>query len=144
MTGKIIRKYTVDKRDQTKLFTFPSRITVNLNSDICVADVLNKDKSSRVVAVTLDSKIRFTYNGQPGLGQRFYVGDIASDSVGRIILTDFFNSAVHVLSADGVYQQLLLTSDDGLSGPLTITLYTDRLWVGNGRGVIKNYKLNCP
>ncbi|KAK3103523.1 hypothetical protein FSP39_019839 [Pinctada imbricata] len=144
MKGKVIRKYTVDERDQSKMFTSPIRIVINLNSDFCVIDVLNKDLNSRVISVTGDSKLRFTYKGQQRLGLKFYICDIACDSVGRIILTEYYNHAVHVLNADGDFLQFLLAADDGLDGPLSIALSTDRLWVGCAKGVVKLYKHNFP
>ncbi|KAK3103408.1 hypothetical protein FSP39_019004 [Pinctada imbricata] len=144
MKGKIIRKYTNDCKDQSKLFTYPNRVAINVNSDLCVVDILNKDLSCRVIAVAMDSKIHFTYKGQPSLGQKFFASDIMCDFWGRIILSDFFNSAVHVLSADGVFLQFLITADDGLSRPHSITLYADKLWVGCAKGVIKLYELNFP
>ncbi|KAK3101430.1 hypothetical protein FSP39_003522 [Pinctada imbricata] len=143
MAGNTIKTYTKDEKDQTKLFTFPDRITQNVNLDICVVDVLDIDFSCRVVVVTPDSTIRFTYQGRPEHDKTFFVGDTVCDSEGIIILTDLYNHSIHVLSSEGYFMKFLITADDGVAGPYSLALYNKTLWVGCKAGVIKLYKLKC-
>ena len=139
MSGKVMRKYGADGR--TKLFTNPRRVVQNVNLDLVVVDVIDKKFRTRVIGVSVNGRSRFTYKGQASLEKIFYAFDACSDQRGGIILTDVYNHAVHVLSADGQFLQYLLTAQDGLVYPRALALHDDTLWVGCDDGVVRVVKL---
>ena len=141
MTGRVVTRYRYGNDGRTKLLTHPKRITQNVNMDLCVVDYIDRDFRSRVVGVTTDSRVKFTYTGQASLKKKFSALDVCCDQHGRIILTDFYNHSIHVLSADGQFLQYLLTAQDGLVYPRSLALRDGTLWVGCSNGVVRVLKL---
>ena len=139
MSGKVMRKYGADRR--TKLFTNPKINAQNVNLDICVVDFINSNHETNIIGVILDGRKKFIYTGQASLEKKFSAQDICCDGHGRILLTDFFNHAIHVLSAEGQFLQYLLTAQDDLVYPRSLALRDDKLWIGCQYGVIRVVKL---
>ena len=139
MSGKVMRTYGADGR--TKMFTNPRKVFQNMNLDLVVVDMIDREFSTKVIGVTVDGRSRFMNTGQTSLKERFCAKDICCDQQGRIMVTDFLNHAVHVLSADGQFLQYLLTAQDGLVYPRSLALHDDTLWVGCDNGVVKVVKL---
>ncbi|KAK3106639.1 hypothetical protein FSP39_024224 [Pinctada imbricata] len=86
------------------------------------------------------SQIRYTYTGQPALTERFICNGIACDHHGRILLTDFYNHAVHLLRENGFFLQCVLTEQSSLKWPQSLGLCGDTLWVGCPKGMVRVYK----
>ena len=132
----VIKKYQHCSDGQTKLFTSPRRVTQNINLDICVVDMIDKTFRTLVMGVTLNGRQKFSYTGQASLKQKFSASDVCCDQNARIKLTDTLNNAIHVLSADGHFLQILLGEQDGLFLPRALALHEDKLWVGCGEGCV--------
>ena len=139
MSGKVVKKYGAV--GGTKLFTNPQRVVQNVNLDLVVVGIIDKEFRSKVVGVNLDGRPRFSYTGQAFFENKFHAFDVCCDQRGRIILTDFYNHAIHVLNADGQFLLYLLTARDGLVGPRSLSLYDNMLWVGCEKGVVRVVKL---
>ncbi|KAK3105773.1 hypothetical protein FSP39_005271 [Pinctada imbricata] len=116
------------------------RIVQNINLDLCVVDRVDKEFRSRLVVVSITSKLRFTYTGQPALKEMFVCDDVTCDNHGRILLTDLDNHAVHLLREDGHFLQYVLTKQSPLWCPRSLGLHGDTLWVGCSKGVVRVYK----
>ncbi|KAK3105574.1 hypothetical protein FSP39_000883 [Pinctada imbricata] len=69
-------------------------------------------------------------------------GDVACDHLGRILVTDYNNHAVHLLSEDGHFLELILTKQSPLWRPVSLGLHGDTLWIGCDKGVVRVYKYN--
>ena len=139
MSGKVMKRYGADGR--TKLFTNPTRIVQNVNLDLVVVDIIDKEFRTKIIGVSVDGRSRFTYKGQASLEESFCGKDVCCDQHGHIILADYLNHAVHMLSADGQFVQYLLTEQDGLWGPRSLALRDNTLWVGCVKGVVRVVKL---
>ena len=60
---------------------------------------------------------------------RFNPGDIITDALSQIIVTDIFNNCLHILDQNG--QFLRCVDDCGLEKPLGLSVDSEgRLWVG--------------
>ena len=89
----------------------------------------------------MERKSRFTYTGQAALEKIFYAVDACCDQRGRIILTDFYNHAVQVLSVDGQFLQYLPTAQYSLVYPRSLALRDDKLWIVCDKNVVRVLKL---
>lgn len=88
-----------DKKGQ-KLFSYPARIKTDSKNTLYVADRTSKDQRGRIVAVDVNGRLKFTYNGNPDLPD-FVPNGIAITSSDNIILSDVTNNALHVLNSKG-------------------------------------------
>ncbi|XP_052079461.1 uncharacterized protein LOC127717731 [Mytilus californianus] len=132
MDGKQKQSYEYDKHKQ-RLFTIPYRITSNVNNDILVIDsISNGDR--RVVVIDREGQVKWTYQGHPQVnsgGKLFYPTDIVTTSVGHVIVNDFNNHALHVLSGEGDVLICKVMKDQGIIYPYSLDIDTKgQLWVG--------------
>lgn len=137
--GHLTETYEYAEDKKTRLFNFPYRVAENFNTDICVVDRQSKDVVI-IKVVSFDRRLKFMYHGNEHTKDRFHPSGIVCDSSCRIIITDFNNHCIHVLSEEGVFLNFLTTDNDGLKYPYCLSLYDNhRLWVGCKDGVIRVY-----
>lgn len=137
--GQLTETYEYAEDKETRLFNFPYRVAENFNTDICVVDRQSKDVVI-IKVVSFDRRLKFMYHGNTNTKDRFHPSGIVCDSYCRIIITDFNNHCIHVLSEEGAFLKFLTTDNDGLKYPYCLSLYDDsRLWVGCKDGVIRVY-----
>ncbi|KAK3093240.1 hypothetical protein FSP39_013094 [Pinctada imbricata] len=139
-SGVVQRRYTHTEDHRSKLFVNPLKVAQNVNKDLCVVDIIDNEFRSRLVVLSESSKLRFIYKGQQSFSKKFTSNDVACDDRGRILVTDYYNHAVHVLLEDGHFLQYLLTEQSPLSYPRSLGLHGDTLWVGCDKGVVRVYK----
>ncbi|XP_076095307.1 uncharacterized protein LOC143065498 [Mytilus galloprovincialis] len=132
MDGKPKQSYEYDKH-KLRLFTIPYRITTNVNNDILVIDKTSS-KNGRMVVLNREGQVKWTYQGhsQVNSGDNlFHPSDILITSVGHVIVSDFNNSALHVLSAEGDVLACKVMGDQGIIYPVSLDIDTKgQLWVG--------------
>ncbi|CAC5419050.1 unnamed protein product [Mytilus coruscus] len=132
MGGKQKKSYEYDKHKQ-RLFTVPYRITSNVNNDILVID-RTSDHGGRVVVLDREGQVKWTYQGNPQVNsgdKQFGPTDIVTTSVGHVIVTDFDNHALHVLSGEGDVLTCKVMEDQGIIYPMSLSIDTKgQLWVG--------------
>ncbi|VDI32326.1 tripartite motif-containing protein 71 [Mytilus galloprovincialis] len=132
MNGKQKQSYEYDKHKQ-RLFTFPIRIESNLNNDILVID-RTSNTGGRVVVLDREGEVEWTYQGHPQVSvgdDAFNPIDIVTTSVGLVIVTDFVNHALHVLSGEGDLLTYKVMKDQGITCPMSLDIdYKGQLWVG--------------
>ena len=125
------QSYQYNKHKQ-RLFTVPFRIT-DKNSDIVVIDRTSYD-DGRVVVLGKEGGVEWIYQGHPQINTEdkpFNPSDIVTTSVGNIIVADYNNHTLHVISGEGellTYKDML---DQGVIHPLSLDVDTlGQLWVG--------------
>ncbi|XP_062594987.1 uncharacterized protein LOC134256355 [Saccostrea cucullata] len=103
------------------LFTFPTHLTVNGNTDICVSD------SGSVVVIDEKGVLRFRYRG---LSQdpHFEPYGICSDSECNIIVADMKNDKIHMIDQNGGFICFLYYEDMKMPRALCID-ENDNLYV---------------
>ncbi|XP_013420493.1 tripartite motif-containing protein 3-like [Lingula anatina] len=135
---------TVHHKDGKVLQTTPDPegkyskcIHCNVNDDIIVTG----DDHIRVYDSTLQLKYRYGSQGD-GDGQvNIPRGTCCLDN-GDIILTDFNNHCLHLVSPDGKFKYFLLGEDNGLRYPTDVTIkHVGKLVVGESGGNIKFFEL---
>jgi streptogramin lyase len=100
-------------------------MTENINEDICASD----RNSKAVISVDKLGKVRFQYNGKPsGIKKTFTPKQIASDSIGQVIVADYKNDCLHIVDQNGQFVRLV--DNTGLERPTGLSLDKEgRLWV---------------
>ncbi|XP_033744705.1 uncharacterized protein LOC117330496 [Pecten maximus] len=79
------------------------------------------------------------YNGAIGRdpAKQFHPRGMCQDKDGRLIVTDYWNHAVHLLNPEGKFSKFLMREEDGLAYPTAVTMDNYRyLWIGQQDGTI--------
>ncbi|KAJ8311010.1 hypothetical protein KUTeg_011455 [Tegillarca granosa] len=107
-SGQHIRTIQHDPVDNKQLFDEPRLICTNINGDIIVTE------NAKVVAVSHGQQKRFVYHAEGRqLKYLFNSQCIVIDKHGLIIISDYYNSVVHVLDKDGKFIQFMVTQEQG-------------------------------
>ncbi|XP_061184999.1 uncharacterized protein LOC133193014 [Saccostrea echinata] len=136
MTGDV-HEYEYQEDGQTRLFTYPYRVTLISNRDICVVN-RTSDSSGELVIMSPSGHIKSVYRGR-SLTKNFDPIDVVSDSLCNILVTDFNNKQIHLLSPDGDFLKFLL-ADNEVYCPSRLSLYKSTLWVGYREGIVKVFQ----
>ena len=125
------QSYQYNKCKQ-RLFTYPFRIT-DVNSDIVVIDSTSDD-DGRVVVLGKEGGVKWIYQGHPQINTEdkpFDPCDIVTTSVGNVIVADYNNHALHVISGGGELLTYKVMLDQGVIFPWSLDIDTwGQLWVG--------------
>jgi hypothetical protein len=125
------QSYQYNKCKQ-RLFTYPFRIT-DVNSDIVVIDSTSDD-DGRVVVLGKEGGVKWIYQGHPQINTEdkpFDPCDIVTTSVGNVIVADYNNHALHVISGGGELLTYKVMLDQGVILPWSLDIDTwGQLWVG--------------
>ncbi|KAJ8310987.1 hypothetical protein KUTeg_011432 [Tegillarca granosa] len=116
-SGQHIRTIQHDPVDNKQLFDQPRLICTNINGDIIVTE------NAKAVAVTQRGHKRFVYHAEgTQLKYLFNPECIVIDKHGLIIISDYYNSLVHVLEKDGKFIQYMITQEQGCGRQIGLDL----------------------
>ena len=125
------QSYQYNKHKQ-RLFTVPYRIT-DVNTDIAVIDRTSYD-DGRVVVLGKEGGVKWIYQGHPQINTEdkpLDPRDIVTTLVGNIIVADYNNHTLHVISGEGELLTYKDMSDQGVIFPMSLHIDTwGQLWVG--------------
>lgn len=98
--------------------------TENNNGDICLS------RAREVVVINTEGRFRFRYNGEAARQKNpFSPCCLITDPLSQIIVTDIYNSCLHILDENGHFLRCL--DDCGLRKPSGLSIdIKGRLWVG--------------
>ncbi|XP_061184997.1 uncharacterized protein LOC133193012 [Saccostrea echinata] len=133
LTGDVFHEYEYQEDGQTRLFTWPARVTQNNNSDICVVN-RTSDTTGNLVVMSPSGQIKSVYRGQ-NLTKNFSPGNAVCDSFCNILVSDPFNNQIHLLSPVGEFLKFLLKENEVI-GPFELSLHKTTLWVGCLEGLV--------
>ena len=115
-------------KPEEQVFKYPMCVTAHGENGMIVADV----HVTAIYAFTVGGEGEYTcqwrYSGQKYM--IYWYGDLATDSQGRILIADCDNDRVLLLSPEGEMLQELLTEEDGLHYPMSISMRGETLAVG--------------
>ncbi|VDH98983.1 Hypothetical predicted protein [Mytilus galloprovincialis] len=120
LTGKEIRRFECTAKNEGRLFTYPAKITTNINNDICVVDYQSffseknptygelytyEPRNGRVVILGEWGQPKWTYSGHSNINcyDNFTPYDIATTMHGHILIADRDSSTIHVVSKNGQF-----------------------------------------
>lgn len=139
-SGELIKSFEND--GNRRLFTRPYRVAENINGDICVTDKTSMG-AGRLVVLDEDGNLKYIYEGHTSngvYGRSFSPAGLCCDLVGRILVADSNNHSIHILDKSGQFIGHLLTREDGLNCPHSLSLDPNGyLWVGEENGSFKVY-----
>ena len=124
LTGNVLESYEFREDGTTRLFTVPWRTAENGNTDICVINVTSDDTGD-IIALRRDGRVRFTYHGP--VYSKFGPNDLACDSRRRIIVSDWNQNCLIMLSPGGTLLRYLLCH---VYRPQRMAIYQGSLWIG--------------
>ncbi|CAC5413469.1 unnamed protein product [Mytilus coruscus] len=131
--------FEFDKKGN-KLFTYAFRIRTDSRNIVYALDCLGEDNNGRVVAVDINGRLKFTYDGQNNLGI-FKPQGITITQSNTIVVSDTGNSSIHVLNSKGQVLGLQLLFDDlGIRLSYSLCMDTEgHLLIGCGHGQNEKY-----
>ena len=109
ITGDIIREYEYQEDGQTRLFTWPSMVKQNGNTDIYVINWTSETTGDLVILFNAGS-LKSVYSDHKEKSG-FAPTDLGNDPYCNIIVSDKNNSTIHVLSPEGKFIRYLLTKN---------------------------------
>ena len=141
LTGDVIGEYEYQEDGQTRLFTGPSEVTQNSNTDICVIN-RTSDFTNELLILSFSGCLKSVYPKQD-IKKKLKFADVVCDSYSNIIVSEPFNSSVHLLSPDGTFMRYLLTEKQ-VNRPSAMSLKKSTLWIGDRNGLVKVFQYNLP
>ena len=135
LSGKVLQTNEFREDGVTRLFTAPTKTAENGNSDICVIN-RTSGEAGELIVLHRDGRVRATYRGN--MDSNFDPTDVTCDEKRRIVVTDYSNKFLHLLSPDGAFLRYLMS--DMFDYPHTMALYQGNLWVGFLKGAVKVYQ----
>ncbi|XP_078336965.1 uncharacterized protein LOC144626566 [Crassostrea virginica] len=139
LTGDFIREYEYEEDGQTRLFTWPDRVTQNGNTDICVINKTS-ETTGELLILSFSGSLKSVYPKQEHR-HNFFLTDVVCDSYCNIIVSEKQKSSVHILSSDGEFMRFLLTENQ-VNNPFAMSLKKSTLWIGDYDGRIKVFQYN--
>ena len=141
-SGKVLHQYEYSEDGTTPVLTFPTRVTQNYNSDVCVSNRFRNEKnrigfSGNVCVFYEDGRMKSIYNGHD---KNFCPSGLSCDILCNIICVDEIGKTIHIIAHDGSFQQYLLTSKTCLPDPISLALHRGVLWVGSNGGEVRVYR----
>lgn len=139
-TGKIaylsssgdLKKSIQNDYDGMDVFAKPHFITCNINGDVWIQDWWYQ----HVIVIDNKGGVRLRYDGQNhsdvALPSDFYPLGLDHNSIGQVIIADYYNAALHLVNQDGQLISYIMTQKDGLCRPFPISFdKDDTLLVGD-------------
>ncbi|XP_062579273.1 uncharacterized protein LOC134241223, partial [Saccostrea cucullata] len=126
---ELIQTIQYDHNTGEKLYIDPGYITENRNGDIIVSD---HDREA-VVVTNRGGWHRFSYSGHPS-GSGLLPFGICTNVLSQILVCDYDNNTIHMISKDGNFLSFILTQEQGLYLPQSLS-YDEKnsfLWIGSG------------
>ncbi|XP_062609530.1 E3 ubiquitin-protein ligase TRIM71-like [Saccostrea cucullata] len=117
--------------DGQRLFEQPSYICQNSNSDLCISDTGKR----AVIVLDATGNKKFAYSGSDADGRSpFDPRGIDTEVGGNIVVVDYGNHEVILISETGKFLTCLLDRSDGLSRPCDVSVDGEnKLWVAECR-----------
>ena len=139
-SGDVLHTYEFGDDGTSPVFTWPTRVTQNYNSDVCVlneCEVAKDNYRGNVCVFYEDGGLKFVYSGHD---REFAPMGICCDSLCNIICCNCFDNSIHVISSEGVFVQYLFTRDTCVPRPTLLALHRGVLWVGSFGGEVRVYR----
>lgn len=136
LTGKGIKEIEFDEKNN-RLFTFPTRVAQNKNTDICVIDMKDTD-TGELYILSSDGIRRAIYRGTETDQNPFCPCAVECDSDYNCIVSDTFNSSLHVLHCTGQLLKILRLPD--LQELSSVSIIKHTMWIGTSGGDVGVYR----
>ncbi|XP_071167804.1 protein wech-like [Mytilus edulis] len=95
------RKVTLEfDKEGNKLFSYANRIRTDSRNVVYVIDRFDNANRGRIVAVAINGRLKFTYDGPKDLGT-FQPEGITITPSYNIVVADYYNKALHVINSKG-------------------------------------------
>ena len=118
-TSTTIRKIEMGKHGKHLFNGRIFQVKQNGNGDYIIANV------DRIVCVNREGKFRWQYRVNDD------VYGLVCDKYSNVIIAEFYNKKITLLDKDGVFVQTLLTAEDGIEMPSSLSIdWFGNLWVG--------------
>lgn len=131
--GKLINKHERD-RNNKRLFTLPYKVTSTRNGNICVVDRIYSDGQARVVVIGQEGKIKGVYTGHQYINTEdkpFKPQGILATPADNILVTDWDNHGIHILTRDGEFILFYSLKDIGIQYPFSLAMSTSgKIFIG--------------
>ena len=134
------REFVNDNKTGKRLFTYPYRMVAN-DSSLCVVDQTSLSSGRIIILDRYYGDTKGTYSGNSSFQDTFDPRGCCFDEAGHLVVTDATNNAIHVLnSKNAQLQRMLVSPDQGIAMPRTVSIAGGILWIGCDNGTIIVFK----
>lgn len=131
--GKLINKHEKN-RNNKPLFALPYQVISTRNGNIFVVDRINSTGQGRVVVIGQEGKIKRIYTGHQYVNTEdkpFKPQGILATPADNILVTDWDNHGIHILTQDGEFILFYSLKDIGIQYPYSLAMSTSgTLFIG--------------
>lgn len=132
-SGNIKYEYELDRTNE-RLFTWPGNLET-YDHKILVVDSINDSLSGRIVVINYDKQVQWNYSGVSD-ELSFYPMDAVITENRKILVTDVYNDAIHVLNYKGQLIECCVLRDQGVISPLSLDIDNEgMIWVGSSAAI---------
>lgn len=148
MKGHVKCTFQKDAKSEKQLLTCPTRI-VAYSDIICVIDILEIDENNpkhscgRIVAINQKGEEKWSYSHKLGATYNlFSPQDITINSAGLILISDYWDYAIHAINIDGDVTGWIQVEEFGYyNRPMSLDVDDPGLlWVGCNSEEFKKHK----
>ncbi|KAJ8303796.1 hypothetical protein KUTeg_018719 [Tegillarca granosa] len=107
LKGKFLQTY--EYNNGSRIFTVPCGVSENINGDMCI---VNRTSVTTGHLIILDNsgQLKLTYNGQQ-LDKEFLPIYVKCDTVGNVLVNDYYNQKVHMLNSQYQFVRFVITEN---------------------------------
>ncbi|VDI32664.1 Hypothetical predicted protein [Mytilus galloprovincialis] len=134
-SGDYNRRETIEfDKKGNKLFNYAFCIRTDSRNIVYIIDIFDNDSNGRIVAVDRNGRLKFIYDGQKDT-ETFQPNGITITPSDNIVVSDYYNKALHVINSKGDLLGLqFIFKDLGINDPYSLCFDSEGyLLIGCGK-----------
>ena len=139
LEGKLL--YSLDNDPENPMFLCPEYVTVNQNDDIIVSDF----EKHCIKVFDSQGRLLYDYGTRGKVNGSFDVPcGVCTDTQENILIADYQNQRIHLLSPEGQFKCFPVTSENGIKWPQAIAVDSHANLIVVDGNIVKVFRYHLP